>query len=311
VRTIASSQIHSLHGGPIAKAIRGFPVSILGGLLLWSPAANVMAQCSDAGACTISRHAETGEKQALKQTVAVRYIFGQSGSPDDVRFHSIVAEANLHLFPQSRVILTLPFNNLSGPSGDVSGVGDLIAIWDQTAVEWEGGLGRLGAQIGGRFGTGDANAEPTLPMAYQPGLGSTDLILGLTASYSGWSAGGAYQVAGARNDNELVQLMRGDQILLWGGYELAWEKTRLFPGITVINQLQKSSVRDTTAGAIGTVSVSDSDQLQVNISLRARHELSPSLGVELFGAIPLRPRDVNVDGLKRALTLSASISVSL
>jgi hypothetical protein len=247
------------------------------------------------------------EDEGLRQTVGVRYTFGQSGSPDDVTYHSIAAEANLHLLPKSRVILTLPFNTQSGPLGDASGVGDLIAIWDQIAFEWGDGAGRVGVQVGGRFGTGDANAEPTLPMAYQPGLGSTDIILGASASLSGWSAGGAYQVAGERNDNALVLLKRGDQLVLWGNYEFVWERTRLSPGVTVINQLQESSVRDTAAGSTATISVPGSDQLQVNLGLRARHELSPVFGVELFGAIPLKARDVNVDGLKRALTLSVSL----
>jgi hypothetical protein len=35
------------------------------------------------------------------------------------------------------------------------------------------------------------------------------------------------------------------------------------------------------------------------------------LGTELFGAIPLRPREVNVDGLTRSLVVSLGLFVIL
>lgn len=265
------------------------------------------AQCSDAGACTISRHAGMAEKEELIQTVGVRYTFGQSGSPDDVTYHSFAAEATLQILPRSSVIVAMPFNMQSGPLGNAGGIGDLIAIWEQTVLDWAEGAGRATVQAGGRFGTGDANAEPMLPMSYQPGLGSTDFIFGASASYAGWSAGGAYQIAGERNDNELVRLKRGDQLVLWASYEFVGGSTRLLPGVMVIGQLQESSIRDTAAGSTGTVTVAGSDQVQVNVGLRARHRVSSSFTVEIFGAVPLRARDVNVDGLKRAVTLSIAL----
>ena len=265
------------------------------------------AQCSDAGACTISRHAGMGEEEGMRQTVGLKYAFGLSGSPDDVTYHSIIAEANLHVLERSRVILSLPFNIQSGPLGNSSGIGDVIAIWDQTAFEWDGGMGRVGVQGGARIGTGEANAEPGLPMAYQPGLGSTDLILGASVLYSGWSAGGAYQFAGARNDNELVRLKRGDQLVVWGSYEFTWGTTRLSPGVTMINQFQESSILDPASSSGAIVSVPGSDQFQINLGLRVRQEVSSRFGVELLGVLPLLARDVNVDGLKRALTLSVNL----
>ena len=286
-----------------------FAAVFLGAVLL-HPSASVTAQCSDAGACTISRHLELEEAERSR-TMGLRYTFGVSGSPDDVTYHSVVAEAHLQVLSHSRVIATLPYNWQRGPLGSVNGLGDLVAVWDQTFLEWEHRTGRFGVQLGGRFGMGDANAAPGLPMAYQPGLGSTDLIVGASAVHAAFSGGAAYQVAGARNNNELVRLQRGNQLVLWGNYRFGWEKTTVVPGITVINQFQESSVVDTTLGWPATVSVPGSDQLQINLGLRATHELSSTLVLEFFGAIPLRPRDVNVDGLKRALTLSVGLSTIL
>jgi len=153
-----------------------FAAVFLGAVLL-HPSASVTAQCSDAGACTISRHLELEEAERSR-TMGLRYTFGVSGSPDDVTYHSVVAEAHLQVLSHSRVIATLPYNWQRGPLGSVNGLGDLVAVWDQTFLEWEHRTGRFGVQLGGRFGMGDANAAPGLPMAYQPGLGSTDLIVG-------------------------------------------------------------------------------------------------------------------------------------
>lgn len=140
-------------------------------------------------------------------------------------------------------------------------------------------------------------------MAYQSGLGSTDVMVGVSGSFSGISAGGVFQAAGGRNANAAVRLQRGDQLVFWGTYDFGWEKTRLTPGVTVINQIRESSV----GLQAGTITVAGSDQLQVNLGLGVRHELSSSFGLEFFGALPLRPREVNIDGLKRVITLSAGL----
>jgi len=278
--------------------------------LLCLVAVDAHAQCSDAGACTISRHAGI-EQTAYARTMGLRYLYGSSGSPDDVRYQTVNAEANLQLFSDSRLMLTLPFHRQSGPLGSVSGVGDLIAVWEQTILRWGERENRLQIQAGARLATGNANAIPSLPMMYQPGLGSNDLIVGASAGLSRWTAGAAYQIAGKRNDNALVRLERGDQILVWGNYELPWGKTSFSPGVTIIKQLQESSVLDSTASADVFVSVPGSDQLQVNLALRVRHEFSALLRAEFFAAIPLRPRDVNVDGLKRSMVVSVGMFLAL
>lgn len=292
-------------------ALKPLPVAVSAiCALLYLMAADARAQCSDAGACAISRHAGD-EPAAHSHTVGVRYQYGSSGSPDDVKYHAVSVEANLQPFSESRLMLTLPFHSQSGPLGSVSGMGDLIAVWEQTVLRWGETENRLRIQAGARLATGNANAEPSLPMTYQPGLGSNDLILGASAGLSRWTAGAAYQLAGKRNNNALVRLERGDQILVWGNYELPLDKTTFSPGVTIIKQLQESSVLESAASTEAFVSVPGSDQLQVNLALRVRHEFSPQLGAELFAAIPLRPRDVNVDGLKRSMVLSIGMFLAL
>lgn len=95
------------------------------------------AQCSDAGACTISQHSEDGMDE-LSRKVGLRLVYGASGSPDEVSYMTAAGEADLELFGGSRVILTLPFSKQSGALGEVTGMGDLIVVWDQVVLRWEG-----------------------------------------------------------------------------------------------------------------------------------------------------------------------------
>jgi hypothetical protein len=81
--------------------------------------------------------------------------------------------------------------------------------------------------------------------------------------------------------------------------------------VLVIKQLQESSVRSGAAGGGEFTNVAGSDQLQINLALRARFAFSNSFALEAFGALPILARDVNVDGLKRSLTLSVGIAATL
>jgi len=278
-------------------------------ILLCLAPAEAQGQCSDAGACTISRHAEADET-SHSQTLAVRYSYGSSGSPDQLKYHSVHAEATLRPFSESRLILILPFSRLTGPLGTSSGLGDIIAIWEQEILRWGDRENSLQVQAGMRLATGNANAKPGLPMTYQPGLGSNDVILGASCRLSHWTAGAAYQLAGARNDNSLIRLKRGDHVIAWASHEFSWHKTAFSPGVTIIKQVQKSSALQTAGSTDAFTPVPGSAQLQVNLAVRVLHEVSSSLGTELFAAIPLRPRDVNVDGLKRSVVLTLAILVT-
>lgn len=267
------------------------------------------AQCSDGGVCTFSAHAEKTGPGSLT-AVSLAYGFGFSGSPDDVSYQSLVIHGTIAPLAGARVTVTLPYAWQSGPLGSASGPGDLLVAWNQTVHSWGAG-GRIEAQAGLRLPTGEDNAGPGLPMAYQSGLGSTDILLGGSLSTGALLGGVGYQLAGARNGNDSVRLERGDQLLVWGGYEWGGRSWWVVPQVLVIKQVQESSIRSGSAGGGEFTNVAGSDQLQINLALRARYDFSSPLALEVFGALPLLARDVNVDGLKRTLTLSVGITATL
>lgn len=277
-----------------------FPLSLM---LIVGIALGANAQCSDAGVCAVSLTSADARAKEVN-TFSIGYTLGKSGMPDDVGYNSLVAGISVSPRNGSRLTLTLPFGSNSGPLGRVTGVGDILAVWDENLYSSKENAS-LNVQIGCRIPTGASNAGSGLPMAYQLGLGSFDVLLGAGVSADGMMGGIGYQIAGSRNENEKVRLSRGDQFLVWGGYETRLEGVGLVPWVMITKQLRESSIADQYSEAGQFRNVPESDQLQVNVALEAIYELDSSLFLEVFGALPLLQRNVNVDGLKRALTVSA------
>lgn len=267
------------------------------------------AQCSDAGACSIGAmgadHAEEGNHHQL----ALRYVFGSSGSPDDLTFHTVQFEAGFALFSGSRLALRLPFHSSDGPLGGTSGIGDLIVAWDQRV--WSNDAVALNAQAGAKLATGEDNADG-LPQAYQPGLGTSDIIVGLGVEGSSWNAGVAWQYSDGRSGNAVDRLRRGDDLVLRAGYRTAVDDFGLGLDVIAVKRLSESSVYNpplpsAEPGPMSFVDIPDSDQFQVNLLGSASAPIADDIRISLQAAMPLLQRDVNVDGLKRALTVGVGV----
>ncbi|MEX1139421.1 MAG: hypothetical protein WEF53_08795 [Bacteroidota bacterium] len=262
-------------------------------------------QCSDAGVCSIG-HRSTGD---LSHSISISYSYGQSGKPDDLSFHSAEVAGDIGIAEDSRLSFSLPFNSQSGPLGSVSGIGDLVVLWSQAllaesdfSVSLQGGL---------KLATGSVTAGG-LPQAYQSGLGTTDLIVGIRGQTDAWGFALAYQLAGGRSKNPVTRLQRGDDLLFRAGYTTQIEQLGLTLEALFIKRLQESTVRTSLPGQPETFgNLPNSNQTQINLVARASHPITETLQLHAFVAMPTLKRDVNVDGLKRALVFSAGFSVSL
>ena len=160
------------------------------------------AQCSDAGICQLGNlNYEKMEKQI---DLSLSYKNGYSGKEDDVVFHSFQLGINYELFEGSSLGLLIPYNLQSGPAGNVKGIGDLIISWTRKIIS--GNTSTLNASVGVKLATGDVNKEPLLPIVYQPGLGSNDLLFAVDYYYKNFGIGAGYQLAGKRNEKENIKL---------------------------------------------------------------------------------------------------------
>ncbi|MCB2204138.1 hypothetical protein KQI65_05265 [bacterium] len=266
-------------------------------LLLGFISQDVTAQCSDAGACVIGAAPTNSRHQ-----VALRYVYGQSGGDEDLTFHTIQLDALVDLFENSALIVRLPYRTIDGPLGSTSGIGDLILLWRQRV--WQEHQQQLFLQAGGKLATGPVN-EDNLPQAYQPGLGTNDLILGASYEYAEWLFAIGYQLSTGRSDNRIDRLERSDDFIGRVGYSSFISDIGFGLEVIAIKRLGESSRQfPFVVNQDIFYNVEDSDQLQVNVLGTASYDLNESYALLGQVALPLLQRDVNFDGLKRALTLS-------
>lgn len=261
------------------------------------------AQCSDAGICALQRvNAGAGHQ------VSLTYVTGQSGKEDDLRFQTMRLDAHFRVWGEASLSLSLPFSKVSGPLGNASGLSDATVVLDQPF--WKGATVQVAAQVGVRLGTGESDAAPLLDQRYQPGLGTTDLLLGFRASHGKNVEGGVgFQKAGSRNDNPLSRLRRADDLLVWAEYRRSFGTLNAGLKALAIKPLSRASVADSVQpGAFR--DVPNSDQAQLNLLPFAELPLSNAFALRASAALPLLKRDTNVDGLKRSLTASLGVSYS-
>ena len=263
------------------------------------------AQCSDAGVCSVGHTMSDDDDNILD--INLGYKFGSSGKEDDVRYHSFLLGAAYNIFKKTSVQMSLPYNIQTGPLGDVNGIGDFLVSVTQNFISEKNSS--LDASIGAKFATGEDNAA-NLPMAYQSGLGSNDILFGLNYNYKNFGFGVSYQIAGGRNNN-VIKLERGDDLLIRASYNLLVYKFTITPQLLFIKRLAKSSILDTSSmtSSESFIEVDNSDQAQLNFLTVVQYQINKNYSLFADFAIPFIKREVNVDGLTRSF--SASIGVQL
>lgn len=267
----------------------------------------VSAQCSDAGICSLGGG---DHLQKTDHTVLVLYSYGTSGKPDDLKFSSVKISTRFQIFDEFDLDLSVPYNFIDGPLGTVNGVGDLLVNLKRNVQTSIGSS--IGLNVGIKLATGKVN-EKKLPQAYQTGLGTNDILLGIDYSINNFSFGVGYQISGGRSDNSLNRLKRGDDFLVRAGYTEKFQNDLTIGGeVLIIKRIEESSVLSKSSILSGPefINVSGSDQLQVNLLGRISKNISESFRLNAVVALPFIKRDVNLDGLKRSFSLSLGATVS-
>lgn len=263
------------------------------------PSALSYSQCSDAGVCII------GKKQhAEGHALGITYLFGYSDKNDDLTFHTLRFEGKYHISDNSSIQISLPYSRQSGPAGSASGIGDLTILWNQTVLHDDATTVQI--QGGMKLATGVVNAN-SLPQAYQSSLGTNDLLFGATYTYREITLAAAYQLTTGRSTNSITRLRRGDDLMLRAGYSKVIDQFTVGGELLAIKRIQESSVLQSTQPETF-VSVPNSNQLQLNVVARLTYMLNEQYNLSAEGAFALLKRETNVDGLKRAFTLSLGIS---
>lgn len=285
--------------------------------------------CSDAGFCTagsIKPGSSTTEKMQNSVGISLGFGIGEQGTT----IFTPQLEPQLKVNDRSLVQIKIPFVQINGELGKISGLGDVIVsynyLWDTT------GKLPLTLTIGTRIATGTASQRVNtipLPMPYQTSLGTTDLILGARLDLKkGFSISFAYQQPlFNRNQNGFdstafnalnledsenyflsSELKRKGDVLLRIDKMFKGKKTNYTLGILPIVHLGKDQIKNEQNEW---VKLEGSQGLTVNINGSIAYKLSVKTEISLIAAMPIAIRQSRPDGLTRAIVSAISLRYQL
>jgi hypothetical protein len=274
--------------------------------------------CSDAGFCTagsIKPGSSNSEKMQNSVGISLGFGIGEQGTT----IFTPQLEPQMRVNDRSLVQIKIPFVQVNGDLGKVSGLGDVILsysyLWDTT------GKLPLMLTVGTRIATGTASQRANnipLPMPYQTSLGTTDLILGARLGLKkGFSISFAYQQPlFNRNQNGFdstafkafkledsenyflsSELKRKGDVLLRIDKMFKGKKTNYTLGVLPIFHLGKDQIRNEQNQW---VNLDGSQGLTVNINGSVVHKLSDKTELSLIAGMPVAIRQSRPDGLTRA-----------
>lgn len=279
--------------------------------LVLSAAAPLVAECSDAGFCRLPvKPAETAENrseqdgQPVPQLAEKESVWSTgvtlgyaNGDPDEALRYTAV-EAQVGWTPRQSTFLSaaVPWNYASGDDGSTTGIGDLLLTGSQgLSAAWSIALGL-------RLPTGDDAALEGAGLAYQPGLGSTDVLAALIWQRHGFDVRAGYVASLGTNGTPGVELERGDDVAAGIGYSPVYGQWEGRIGLLGLLRLEDSK---TTASGTA-ITIPESAGAQANLQLEAGYRLKPTLLISVEAAVALiaREKNANVDGLTRSSSIS-------
>jgi len=280
-----------------------------------------------------------GDSTTAEPRHFARLTYGYAVGEQKVVIMQVQPELSIGLTDRLSIQVKVPYISASGNLGDNSGVGDVVSTFSYAFIkERERNLtGIAGMRLPtGRFtpesfaqATFGPDAQP-LPMPYQLGLGTTDLLLGVQYRHKRWSGTLAYQhvlvqdnqstflhrswagVPEARGYFESYALERANDAVARIQYAIPIKRLTLQPGLLAIYHLGKDSrlEYDDTTGNMeipDRVAIAGSEGLTLNFTTDARYRMNDAWSIEASFGSPLVVRQVRPDGLTRALVTNMGL----
>ena len=329
------------------KGSRSFPIPLLLALL----SVRALGQgCSDAGVCTAGPIGDlhlwqdsTADATTYRHTARIGYSYaiGERGTT----IMQISPEVSIGIGKKFAVQAKLPIVATDGVLGDNSGIGDVIATISYAFIKEKDR--NLTGVLGMRLPTGNTDARAPvrvdpgsqtgqvlsvahLPMPYQTGLGTTDLLAGVNWRYQRYVVGLAFQqVLSQRNANEFTheawsndptaagyfesrELERASDLVARVQYAYGCGRLAMQPGLLAIYHLMDDSRLNDIATnmEMGTerMDIAGSQGLTLNLTADLRYKLAERWGVEASAGMPLVTRKARPDGLTREFVLEIGFS---
>lgn len=297
--------------------------------------------CSDAGACSAG---PIGQLQILQDSLptaseyahSARLVFSDAVGEQNVAITQVIPELDLGLGERWGVQVKVPYVSTIGDLGSTNGVGDITVAAAYIFVKEA--ERRITGTLGLRLPTGRTDAgivENTLvqeirplPMPYQTGLGTVDLLAGAEWRYKHYVVAVAYQhVLSQDNKNtfshaawdldekaaryfESNGLERMDDAVLRLQYAFVAGKVELQPGLLGIYHVQPDTRLEQLMDMdpmLQRVPVEGSQGLTLNGTVDLRYKLSQRWALELGAGMPFITRKERPDGLTRHYVLNLGV----
>lgn len=319
------------------------PIALLS-LLIIAGQFQARAQgCSDAGVCSAG---PIGQLQLWQDSTAdvvdyrhyAKLLYSYAIGEQGVTVVQVQPELSIGITDRLALQMKVPFISANGNLGDNSGIGDAIVSSSYAFIKESDRMftGMLGLRLPTGSTDAMANGIPLgtavlyvfvpLPMPYQTGLGTTDLLLAAQYRFKRWTTAVAYQhVLNQANENtfsheawsgntdargyfESYRLERANDLVVRVQYAYGCGRLSLQPGVLGIYHVGTDSriVRpqpsvwsnDTTPFRYN---IARSEGLTLNLTADLRYKLSEQWAIEAMLGTPVVTREVRPDGLTRSL----------
>lgn len=296
--------------------------------------------CSDAGVCTAG---PIGQLHLWQDSAAdvvdyrhyARVQYSYAVGEQGVVVMQVQPELSVGITDRFSLQMKVPYVSANGNLGNNSGLGDLIATSSYAFIKEPDRM--LTGTVGLRLPTGSTDAKENgipigmatlnvfvpLPMPYQTGLGTMDLLLAAQYRYKRWTTAIAYQhVLEQGNENtfsheawsgntdargyfESYHLERADDLVVRLQYAYGCGRLSLQPGLLAILHMKEDTYLFTgipfVRPPMSRLPVSGSQGLTLNITADLRYKLTEQWAVEATLGTPVVTREVRPDGLTRSL----------
>lgn len=281
--------------------------------------------CSDAGVCVL-----TGKSETLKKK---NFAIGFSRGLDFAEYRVIVSKTTFQFSVNPSDFLSIyasvPVTQSAGTLGDISGLGDCTALISFKVQEDTANKFIVYIAGGLKLPTGADNITPNgvpFPLVYQPGLGTTDLLLYSKLIWHSWTFAPAIQVpfGESKNSYRPIEWVSTD----YAKFEPS-NKLRRKPDISL--RVEKSfQLGDNNAFKLGLLpilkiedeeyfnpdsekyeQVENSGGMTFNIIAGYEYKIMEDLLIDFNIGFPVASREKAPDGLKRSFVFNASIVYEL
>lgn len=295
--------------------------------------------CSDAGVCSAGPIGQLSLWQDSTTDVVhyrhyVRVLYSYAIGEQGVSIMNVQPEMNVGISDRLSLQAKVPYVTANGNLGQKSGIGDLIlstsyAVYKTHENEFTLTTGlRVPTGKAGPSSINKATFGPSaenLPMPYQTGLGTLDLLLGAQYRLGRWTWALAYQHV-LKQDSysafmhstwkdepdalgyfESFALRRADDVVARLQYAYGCGRLALQPGLLGIYHVGTDSrmvypgasvwSNDTTPFRY---QIEESRGLTLNLTADLRYKLSEQWAVEAMFGAPVVTREVRPDGLTRS-----------